>query len=461
MTTTPEPSNPRWIKGLELVRRGSVAETSTAGEFVVASQEGKGLYRVTGIGIPGGFEACTCPDFNDRLAPCKHVWACRLWIEASNGDLGQKLAINFLSPARAKRIDWSVYNRAKTEEYFLVHRLLRELTASIPESAPNPKGGRPSVPLRDQAFSAIQKIYSLFPYRDSHGYRIEATARGELSRTPYWAVGSRYLCRPESTVDLDRLLMQSAIPLIAIERICAVDSTGLRTTRFNNYRREKYERQRENIWLKMHALVGIETHVICALEVTEGSAHDFPMFPVLLKKATGAGFRFDEVLADKGYHGRENYDAAVELGIEPYIPFKSNSTGHAGGSPTFHRMYNFFRYHRDKFDASYRQRAQVESTFGAFKQTLGETVASRTITSQINEIYCRAIAYNLTILVRQMFERNILPDFLQRGTKGLISPTIRQVAPVVPGPVVPGLVANLSVSKPDFAVSNPPGLEEV
>jgi hypothetical protein len=50
---------------------------------------------------------------------------------------------------------------------------------------------------------------------------------------------------------------------------------------------------------------------------------------------------------------------------------------------------------------------------GAFKQKLGETIASRSMASQTNEILCLAIAYNLMILVRQMFEWGLLPDFLQ------------------------------------------------
>jgi catalase (peroxidase I) len=58
------------------------------------------------------------------------------------------------------------------------------------------------------------------------------------------------------TQELRLLLAQSAIPLIAVEKACAVDSTGLRTTRFNYYRKEKYEPQRETIWPKMHGLAG-------------------------------------------------------------------------------------------------------------------------------------------------------------------------------------------------------------
>jgi hypothetical protein len=39
--------------------------------------------------------------------------------------------------------------------------------------------------------------------------------------------------------------------------------------------------------------------------------------------------------------------------------------------------------------------------------------------SQINEIISAAIAYNLTILVRQMFEGGLLPDFLHADPNAL------------------------------------------
>jgi hypothetical protein len=453
--------NSRRVKALEMLRSGkAVAETSTPGEFIVASQDGNGLYRVTGVGIPEGFEACTCEDFSERLARCKHIWAVVYWLEAARAPPSVKDPFPPTPPERRRPISWTVYNKAQTEEYRLLHVLLRELSASISEPVPNPKGGRPAVPLRDQAFSAIQKCYSGFGYRRSQGWRAEAAARGQLSRTSYWGVGSRFLCRPEMTPELHMLLAQSALPLIAVENACAIDSTGLRTTRFHYYRKEKYEPQRENVWLKMHALVGVETHAIPVLEVTEGSAGDSPMFPVLLQKAVDAGFRFEEVYADKAYNGRPNFEAAAELGMEPYIPFKSNATGHAKGSAIYHKMYLYFRYHRDEYDQHYGQRAQVESTFGAFKQKLGETVVSRTVASQVNEILCSAIAYNLTILIRQMFQRGLLPDFLQPRPKTRESP--------VPAPAVVSLAPALgfgaaeepSVAKPTLAVAKP-ALSEV
>jgi transposase len=212
------------------------------------------------------------------------------------------------------------------------------------------------------------------------------------------------------------MLARSASPLMGIEDRCAIDSTGLRTSRFNYYRHEKYEPSRENDWRKLHALVGVKTHVIPVLEVTDGSVNDSTQFSTLLRRAVANGFRFKEVYADKAYLSRENCNVATSLDVLPFIPFKVNNTGASKGSPAYHKMFNFFQYHREEFDQHYGQRAQVESAFGAFKAKFGETPASRNFDSQVNEILCIAIAFNITMVVRQMFEAGVFPESLRPPT---------------------------------------------
>lgn len=128
-------------------------------------------------------------------------------------------------------------------------------------------------------------------------------------------------------------------------------------------------------------------------------------------------------------------------------------------------MYLYYRNKRDEFDAHYGQRAQVEVTFSAFKQKLGETIVSRKVDSQVNEILCTASAYNLTILVRQMFECGLLPDCLQQ-----VPPQAPQGLPVganswaqeVPDATeeLPAVGA-MPVAKPRPSVAEPPAPEEV
>jgi hypothetical protein len=415
MTDLPPKVAARQVRALEMlcgdVRIGKVLGSD--GDYVVPSQAGKGYYRVHVPNDPNAAETCSCPDFEERRAACKHIFLVRLDQEAERAP-PPSYGAGGLTPLNPPKRNWTLYNRGQMEEGRLVKRLLRDLANGFPEPYKDPRlAGRKPVPLRDQAFCSVLRSYYGFSLRRSHDFRQIAVEKELLSSPHSYSLVSHFLNRPDVADGLHEMLARSAIPLIALEDSCAIDSTGLRTSQFNYYRKEKYEPARENVWLKLHALVGVKTHAIPVLEVTAGSVSDCPQFPILLKRAEANGFQFKEVYADKAYQSRENFNTAAELDVLPFIPFKKSQTGVSKGSPLYHKMFLFFQYKREEFDRHYGQRAQVESTFGALKQKLSETLVSRKFTSQQNEILCLAIAHNIMVLVRQMFEADILPDFLQ------------------------------------------------
>jgi len=53
----------------------------------------------------------------------------------------------------------------------------------------------------------------------------------------------------------------------------------------------------------------------------------------------------------------------------------------------------------------------VETTFGAIKQKFGESLKSKKRVSQVNQLLCKAIAYNITVLIHEMFESEIVVDW--------------------------------------------------
>src|SRR3954462_13006196 len=65
----------RELKGLELAARSRIA--FHLGFWLVPSQTSGSTYRVT----IGAEPSCTCPDFELRRQPCKHVVAARLVAE--------------------------------------------------------------------------------------------------------------------------------------------------------------------------------------------------------------------------------------------------------------------------------------------------------------------------------------------------------------------------------------------
>jgi transposase len=413
MLELPERMPSRERAALKMLLAGiRVAEGREPGEYLVPSQSRDGFYRVKLEVDSVEGVSCTCKDFLDRMAPCKHIYVVRHWVYDTPEDRAAWEARVSGLVARPKRDPR--YSLALQEEGRLFPILLRELCAGIGEPSREPgRAGRPSIPLRDQAFCALQKIETTLSARRTKERRVEAAMAGKIDSVPYFDVVSKFLLRPESTPILMDMIARSALPLKAIEDRCAADSTGFRTTRFHHYREEKYNPTRRNIWRKLHALVGIRTHAIIAAEVTDGSVADVTILPILLQRAKDAGFSLTELLADRAYNARKIFQVAEDLGITAVIPFKSNQTGQSKGCPAYHRMYLFFSYDREKFDEHYRDRAQVEVTFGAIKQVIGETILSRKFTAQVNEVLGKAVVHNIRMLIHAMFTLGALPDFLQ------------------------------------------------
>jgi transposase len=405
--------DPRLVRAKDILSRRDEIEPQDENEWSVPSQSGLGRYRVV---LAEGVWVCGCKDFEKRRQPCKHIFAV----------LEHSRPTPAVPPAPRKQYkQHPSYTRAQTDEMRLLDSLLRELVSAVPElPRASEKGGRPSLPLSESLYCAILKVYSGLSGRRASGVYANVHDRELLSRLPNYMVASRTLNRPEATLILYRLLSLSAAPLAGLEEggVIAPDSTGVQTTSFGGWREEKHGEKRQKKWLKVHAMVGTKTHVIVRAVVSEQNSGDAPEFKPLLRGAVEDGFRPFAVVADKGYLSADNYALAGSLGIEPFIPFRagtvSNEVNRIRGvrkPDSWVKAYHLFQANRAEFDRNYHQRSNVESVFSALKRKFGENVRSRTPTAQINEILCKLIAYNLTVVVHEMFENGIAPTFATRS----------------------------------------------
>jgi transposase len=417
----------RWQKALQMaIDDPDGVRKVSEGFWLVRASRGSGFYKVR---YERGEWACDCTDFEQWNEPCKHVFRVyKDWFPDSS--LGPAPG-ETVEPAETFEQDWASYDAAQQEEFRLQHVLLRALVDTVPEpelAASSP--GRPSIPLSDQLFCAVQKVGSQLSCRRSHGLIEMSKQRGQVSKVPHFGISSRVLRRPDVTPILHRLVELVALPLKGLETQFAVDSTGFRTTSFGDYNQETHGPSRRNVWLKAHAIVGVATHVVVRVKVTDGNVADSPQFPELLKSAVEAGFAVKEVSADKGYLSRSNVEAATALDVAPYIPMKKNSTGRAGGSATFNKLFHYFQVHKEDFDAHYHRRSNVESVFGAIKKKFGETLKSRNRVAQENELLAKIVAYNLTVLVHEMFEHEVIPEFLMpHKPEGPTPPVVLSINP--------------------------------
>ena len=354
---------------------------------------------------------CTCPDFENRRVTCKHIIAVELTKYKVVNTEGN------VTVQESKRVtysqDWTSYNIAQNEEVKLFDQLLSDLVSSVDE--PEQTRGRPRLSIYDVQFCCIQKVYSQLSSRRTASLFEFAEARDQISHKPLFNVPSKVLIREEITPILNELLSITAMPLKEIESHFATDSSGFRTRNFMQYAEQKYQLKREHGWLKAHITVGVTTNIITALKITANSGEDSadcPQFKPLMNQTKELGFNVEEASADKAYLSRENLALIDEMGGVPYIPFKSNSTGRPKGNHIWRRMYAMFMFNKEEFESHYHLRSNVETTFSAWKLKFGDSVKSKNPIAQKNELICKAIAYNITVLINSMFELGIKPDFI-------------------------------------------------
>ena len=79
----------------------------------------------------------------------------------------------------------------------------------------------------------------------------------------------------------------------------------------------------------------------------------------------------------------------------------------------WNRMYHYFNLCRDEFMEHYYKRSNVESTFMMVKAKFGDKLKSKNWIAQKNELLCNLIAHNIVVLIHEMHELGINPNFSQ------------------------------------------------
>lgn len=407
----------REAKGRALAAKADIKKWGDA--WIVPSQTGEGVYRVT---LEEGEIRCTCPDWETRRQPCKHAIAAAIVVQRTTtvttekvtrqGEFFQKeTTTETVTETRAAvkvsypQPDWPAYHRAQCSEKATVQVLLRGLTDGIVNPPQIGRGNR-RIPLSDAVFAMVMKTYGGMSAR-----RSTTDIEAAMDHAPRYNTVLDHMDRPELTALLTTLVEESAAPLACVESKFAVDATGFSTVSYRRWYDAKYGKEMKAArWIKAHATIGVTTNIVTAIKVTESNVNDSPELPALLE-STAKRFQIGEVSADKAYLSHVNLAVIESHGAIPYVPFKSNSKG--DGSAAWRRMYGMFLFKQDEFLQHYHLRSNVESTFSALKRKFGPSVRSKNPTAQVNEVLCKTLAFNLTMLVHAMHELGIDPSFVR------------------------------------------------
>ena len=398
----------RELKGLQIAATERLRYSKTVG-WTVPSQTLPGASYNVRQNVPESLGLrCTCPDFETRGRACKHVFAVEIVRKRENPDgsmLTETVRVTYSQ-------DWTAYNAAQIEEKERFLPMLRDLCSLIPNP---PQGkGRPRMPMSDMAFAAVHRVYEGLSARRFDTDVRDDKAKGLTDADPHFNTVLRYLRSPEMTPVLRQLIEISALPLKEVETDFAADATGFTTSRFERWYDHKWGKERSrHEWVKLHAMCGVRTNIVTAVEMTGGHGADTTQFPALLATTAG-GFTLRDVTADKAYCSKKNMQAVEDAGGTPYIPFRGHIPAFNAIQPSlpgtmsiFYKMQHLFAYQRDTFLAHYHKRSNVETVFSMIKRKFGDSVRSKSEVGQMNEVLCKVIAHNLCVLIACIHELGI------------------------------------------------------
>ena len=389
---------------MEIAKTGNVKLNGY--KWSVPSQSSNRQYDVI---LRLGKSVCNCPDFVERGIKCKHIFAVEITLTKTIDCQGNTTV------TQTKRItypqNWKAYNTAQINEQELFMKLLVDLCKDIEE--PLYTFGRSRLPLKDMVFSSALKVYSMVSLRRFMGNTKTAVENGYISRQSSFTAVGKYMQNEKLTPIINNLITLSALPLRGVETKFAPDSTGFRTTKFNDYCREKHHTGKEHEWIKAHLITGTKTNIITAVQVDIENGGDSPQFIPLIEQTYNSGFTLNEVTADKAYNSADNHRRVAELGGTAYIPFKSNSTGSLVGNNArvWRKMFNYFTYNKEEFLTHYHNRSNVESTINMIKAKFTDMVRSKDNVARVNEVLLKVLCHNICVLIQEMYELGIEPNF--------------------------------------------------
>ncbi len=395
----------REIRGLQIAATARGIKRKSDHLWTVPSTQGTGhpCYHVN-----PDKKTCTCLDHQEAGHFCKHLFAVKFVIQREfefDAETGTTTETETVLMQTVKKTtykqDWPTYNKAQTTEKETFQVLLHDLCEAIADDRPVQRG-RKRLPYSDAIFAAVFKVYSGVSGRRFMTDMKEAHAAGYAGRAVHYNSIFDILEAPEAGAILQSLIVASAAPLKSLETNFAVDSTGFSGCKFDRWYDEKWGQPRSmRSWVKLHAMIGVKTGIITALEVEDKSSGDSPRLQPLMHK-TAQQFKINDLCADMAYLSEGNLQAITDIGATPLIPFKSNSKPTRPG--VWNKAFHWFNLHREEFLHRYHQRSNIESVFSAIKRMFGDACRGKTEVSMRNEALCKCLCHNICVLIHAMHE---------------------------------------------------------
>lgn len=162
----------------------------------------------------------------------------------------------------------------------------------------------------------------------------------------------------------------------------AIDSTGFSKTNpsFHYVKRINTIKPVKS-FAKFSTLFDIRKKKFCGIVVGEKRRHDIMDFKPLMK------IKIKKLYGDSAYDAEWLHEYCFDYGIQTIIKPKKNIRR------GFYRRKQMKHYS----DEEYHQRSLIESGFSALKRKYGGNVSAKLVRNVKAELYCKAIAYNISL----------------------------------------------------------------
>lgn len=150
---------------------------------------------------------------------------------------------------------------------------------------------------------------------------------------------------------------------------------------------------------KVHLAVCADLLLILNWRITNEKRHDCPFFVILLEPFKWLG----NVMADKGYLSRKNFQFVFDRRGQAFIPFKEGkkkgSTDSPKSYPAWKFAFHFWKTLNGIYTSIYHERSRIEAVFSAIKKRYGDKLNCKNARMRRKEMSLRLIAYNIRIMI--------------------------------------------------------------
>ena len=396
--------------------------------------------------------SCECPDFGkygDKL-DCKHVFAEKLRrgeVVVTGAPSRRKARpMNKASrrpprkrkdhKGRSIRTAQRIANRnmpIRAPQLVLSIKRDFELNSHgiyIPSRPQLYKGGKKPAPVASRSMALVAKV-SAGVSASSMMHKFEGWIDDgilRLRRAPSENTFSEWLNDERLTPVLREFLRISAYPFRKREIGAIIDSCKVSQLMIAHSKEVDYGKDvRPGAdWMKAHALVGVETLVVMAVEfsgIRDAGSHDSNFIKPLVEAGI-QDFPLEFLLGDKAYLSEAAPEWLATRGIKAVIPIKKRyfrDEDRVYNEPLVELVEWFDRNNNRDFHEVYRLRSKIEGLFSVLKRLFGGYCwsrgrkrsvpnASEPCTAWKNEILCKFIATNLRLTVLLEEETGVTID---------------------------------------------------